>query len=212
MRRSKVQKIVLVSLMAAMGLVLQFVAIPFPFFSFLKIDFSDVPIMVAMFLFGPLAGIVTAGLRSLLHLVITGIEPSNIVGDVASFVASCSFTLPLYYFFHSKASTKGASIKNKILGTVTGTLLMTLVMSVANYFVITPLYLKFFNMQAESFLGMSLARYVAVGIVPFNLAKGLIVSIVFVAIYAKLLPWLITKTVAVPKKREDSLNAPKQSK
>ena len=186
MKQGKVQKMVLISLMAAMALILQFIAIPFPFFSFLKIDFSDLPIMISMFIYGPLAGIITAGLRSVLHLLLTGVEPANIVGDVASFIASSCFTLPLYYFFKMRnGQNKTPGAKNKVLGIVSGTLLMTAVMSLANYFVITPLYLFFFHANAAGFLGMSLARYVAIAIVPFNLAKGFIVSAVFLVVHAK---------------------------
>ncbi|MEG2645037.1 MAG: ECF transporter S component, partial [Enterococcus sp.] len=39
-------------------------------------------------------------------------------------------------------------------------------------------------------------RYILVGIVPFNLIKGAIVSGVFLVLHAKLLPWLSRKTVA----------------
>ncbi|WP_071131523.1 ECF transporter S component [Enterococcus timonensis] len=201
MKSSKVQKMVVISLMAAMGMGLQFIAIPFPLFSFLKIDFSDLPVMVSMFLFGPLAGILTAGLRSVLHLLLTGFDPANMVGDIASFVASSVYTLPLYYFF-TKESQLTKIKKNKFLGIISGTVAMTIVMSVANYFVITPLYLYFFNVDANNFLGMSLARYVAIGIVPFNIAKGIIVSAVFLVVYAKLLPWLSRKALHLqPKSR-----------
>jgi riboflavin transporter FmnP len=34
---------------------------------------------------------------------------------------------------------------------------------------------------------------VAIGILPFNLVKGAIVSAVFLALHAKLLPWLARK-------------------
>lgn len=194
MKNNKVQKMVGISLMAAMGMGLQFVAIPFPFFTFLKIDFSDLPIMVSMFLFGPAAGLLTAGLRSILHLLLTGLTPDNMVGDVASFIASSVYTLPIYYFFTRNKQLK-TTVKNKALGIISGTLLMTLVMSLANLWVITPLYLKFFNVSADNFLGMSLAKYVATGIVPFNLTKGIIVSAVFLVVYSKLLPWLSQKTL-----------------
>lgn len=194
MKNNKVQKMVGISLMAAMGMGLQFVAIPFPLFTFLKIDFSDLPIMVSMFLFGPLAGLLTAGLRSILHLLLTGLDPANMVGDIASFIASSVYTLPLYYFFTRDKKLK-TTAKNKAAGIVSGTLLMTVVMSLANLWIITPLYLKFFNVSANNFLGMSLGKYVATGIVPFNLAKGIIVSVVFLVVYSKLLPWLSQKAL-----------------
>ena len=186
---NKVQKIVSIALFAAMGLVLQYVAFPIiPMFDYLKVDFSDIPVMLSMFLFGPMAGIVTALLRSVLHLFTTGLSPQNLVGDAASFLATTVFTLPVYYFFN-----KGQATRFKASGIVVGILSMSLLMSIANYFVITPLYLMFFNIGADSFLGMSLAKYVVIGILPFNLIKGSIVSAVFVFLYAKLLPWLSRK-------------------
>ncbi|WP_207940071.1 hypothetical protein DOK78_002469 [Enterococcus sp. DIV2402] len=189
MKNNKVQKMVSIALFASMGLVLQYVAFPvIPMFSFLKIDFSDIPVMLSMFLFGPLAGVTTAFLRSSLHLLTTGISAPNLVGDVASFLATTAFTLPMYYFFK-----KGNSLINKIYGTLSGILSMSIFMSVANYFVITPLYLFFFGVTADTFLGMPLANYVVMGILPFNLIKGGIVTVVFLVLHAKLLPWLSKK-------------------
>lgn len=186
---NKTRKMVTIAMCAAMGTVLQFIAFPIiPAFSFLKIDFSDIPVMIVMFLFGPFAGVATAFLRSLLHLFLSGFSPADLVGDTASFLASCVFTLPMYYFFR-----KGIHAKNKFVGVVTGILALTAFMSIANLYVITPLYLRFFGVTADQFLGMSLARYVSIGIIPFNLIKGVIVSGVFLILHAKLLPWLTRK-------------------
>ena len=175
---------------AAIGLVLQYFAFPImPAFGFLKIDFSDIPVLISMFLFGPLAGVVTAFLRSILHLVTTGFSPDNLVGDAASFLATSIFTLPIFYFFRKKKNEG----RNKFAGVISGTLAMTLFMSVANYFVITPLYLMFLGLNANQMLGMPLTNYVLIGIVPFNLIKGFIVSAAFLVLHAKLLPWLSRK-------------------
>ncbi|MTD38953.1 ECF transporter S component [Erwinia sp. CPCC 100877] len=190
MRNTKVQKMVSIAMLAAIGAVLQFVAFPIiPSLNFLKIDFSDIPIMISMFLFGPLAGVMTAFMRSIIHLFTTGASPQNLVGDIASFLASTVFTLPMYYFF-KRGSEK---FSNKALGIITGIAALTIFMSVSNYFVITPLYLKLFGVTADQFLGMSLAKYVTIGILPFNLIKGAIVSAVFLVLHAKLLPWLSRK-------------------
>ena len=190
MKNTKVQKMIAVAMFAAMAVVLQYVAFPvIPAFSFMKVDFSDIPVMLSMFLFGPGAGILTAFLRSALHLLTTGLEPTNMVGDVASFLATSLFTLPMFYFFNKGTSSR----KNKILGVVTGIFALTVFMSLANYFVITPLYLSFYGVTATQFLETSLGQYVAIGVIPFNLVKGIIVSGVFLAIYLKLYPWLTKK-------------------
>ncbi|MGL9903025.1 membrane protein [Enterococcus sp. DIV0802c] len=176
MKNTRVQKMVAVALFAAIGLVLQYIAFPImPAFSFLKIDFSDIPVLISMFLFGPVAGLVTAFLRSILHLITTGFSPDNLVGDTASFLATAIFTLPIFYFFRKKTQVG----KNKFLGVISGTIAMTIFMSVANYFVITPLYLMFLGLNANQMLGMPLANYVLIGIVPFNIIKGFIVSLPF---------------------------------
>ncbi|EIY7149113.1 ECF transporter S component [Enterococcus faecalis] len=194
---NKVQKMVSIAMLAAIGTVLQFVAFPImPAFSFLKIDFSDIPILFGMFLYGPLAGVITAFIRSLLHLFLTGLAPQNMVGDFASFLASSIFTLPIFYFFGKKKNIR----TNRIVGLVSGILALTIFMSIANYFVITPIYLQLYGVTTQQFLGTSLASYVAIGIVPFNLIKGLLVSGVFLVLHAKLLPWLSKKQHTIQKK------------
>ncbi|MDT2164854.1 ECF transporter S component [Enterococcus faecalis] len=194
---NKVQKMVSIAMLAAIGTVLQFVAFPImPAFSFLKIDFSDIPILLGMFLYGPLAGVITAFVRSLLHLFLTGLAPQNMVGDFASFLASSIFTLPIFYFFGKKKNIR----TNRIVGLVSGILTLTIFMSIANYFVITPIYLQLYGVTTQQFLGTSLASYVAIGIVPFNLIKGLLVSGVFLVLHAKLLPWLSKKQHTIQKK------------
>ncbi|APE72499.2 MULTISPECIES: ECF transporter S component [Enterococcus] len=194
---NKVQKMVSIAMLAAIGTVLQFVAFPImPAFSFLKIDFSDIPILLGMFLYGPLAGVITAFVRSLLHLFLTGLAPQNMVGDFASFLASSIFTLPIFYFFGKKKNIR----TNRIVGLVSGILALTIFMSIANYFVITPVYLQLYGVTTQQFLGTSLASYVAIGIVPFNLIKGLLVSGVFLVLHAKLLPWLSKKQHTIQKK------------
>ncbi|EOT42492.1 ECF transporter S component [Enterococcus columbae] len=192
MQSSKVQQLVGIAVLGAMGLILQYLAFPiFPALGFLKIDFSDIPVLIGMFLFGPFAGIATAFIRSFLHLLTTGIaDPANLVGDVASFLASMVFSLPIYYFFKEKLNRK-----NQLLGIGLGILSLTIFMSVANYLVITPLYLKFYGLNADQLLGMTLAKYIAIGIIPFNLIKGVLVSGVFVVLHAKLLPWLSKKKI-----------------
>lgn len=201
MKNNKVQKMVAVSLFAAMGLILQYVGFPIiPAFSFMKVDFSDIPVLLSMFLYGPLAGIATAFLRSFLHLLTTGVgDPANLVGDVASFLATISFALPIFYFFQMKNSGKTRQTLNQALGILTGILTMSILMSIANYFVITPIYLAFFGMNADQFLGMSLGKYVVIGVLPFNLIKSMLVSFVFLVLYAKLLPWLSKKQVGTIK-------------
>ncbi|KRK34194.1 hypothetical protein FC07_GL000759 [Loigolactobacillus bifermentans DSM 20003] len=101
------------------------------------------------------------------------------------------FTLPVYYFFKRKTPNGLPSLKNRLLGFTTGILLMIVFMSLANVFVLLPMYLKFSGFQING----TVLKMVFTMIVPFNLIKGILVSIVFSIAYAKLLPWLSRKVL-----------------
>ena len=79
------------------------------------------------------------------------------------------------------------------MGLVSGILALTIFMSIANYFCHYT-HLLVIWCDHTTILGTSLASYVAIGIVPFNLIKGLLVSGVFLVLHAKLLPWLSKTT------------------
>ena len=51
---------------------------------------------------------------------------------------------------------------------------MTIIMSLANYFIITPAYMKLLGMK----LSLPLAKLIVIGVVPFNLIKGGILGLI----------------------------------
>lgn len=179
MQQRKTRELVGVALLAAIGYLLMFLAFPIiPAFPFMKVDFSEITILVSTYLFGPLAGVMTALIRSVLHMITSG-EPAAIIGDTASFIAALSFVLPIFYI-----SKRKQRVKSLILGFGVGTLLMTAVMSVLNLIAIIPLYTKMVGFD----IGMSYSQYVIFGVIPFNILKGIIVSLVFMLIHEKLFP------------------------
>lgn len=186
MKNYRVRKMVTVAMLASISFVIMFFAFPVvPLFPFMKVDFSEIPILIGAYLLGPGAAVAIAGLRSILHLLATGSDLSQVVGNSASFLAALAYVLPIYYITNrSKADTSRLG-----LGLVTGTTSMTVLMMLANYTFILPLYMKILNFD----LGMSTMKYLVVGVLPFNVIKGIIVSTVFVLVYKKLIPWLILK-------------------
>lgn len=185
MRRSKTQKMVGVAMLAAIGYLLMFLAFPvIPLFPYMKVDFSDIPILIGTYIFGPGAGIMTAFLRSVIHFITTGGDIANLIGDATSFVASTAYVMTVYFI-----TKKNRSKFSLIIGLLAGIVSLTVVMSLMNYFVTLPLYLKVMNFD----IGMAYGKYIVSVVVPFNLIKGAIVSTVFIAVHAKLLPWLSKK-------------------
>lgn len=183
MKQRKTRELVGTAMLAAIAYVLLLFAFPVvPAFPFMKVDFSEIAILVSTYVFGPLAGIITAFIRSILHMVTSG-EPASFIGDAASFFAALSFVLPIYYL-----SQKKQQFKSLVFAFMVGTLIMTLVMSFLNFTAIIPLYSKFAGFD----IGMSRGKYILYGVVPFNLIKGFLVSGVFMLIHERVLP-LITK-------------------
>jgi riboflavin transporter FmnP len=183
---SKVNKMVVVAMLAAISFVLIFIDFPIlPGFSFLKIDFADVPVLIGTVLFGPVWGMATAGLAGLLDIIIRDSNPAGALGAFANWMAACVYVLPIYY---ALKAVQGDSHKKEmgalIKGVLSGSVLMTLLMSVANLFILLPLYMKLASFQ----INVSTLNMVLYGVVPFNLLKGLIVGIAIGLVYFRLIP------------------------
>lgn len=182
MLKGRTHRLVGISLFGALGFILMFLAFPvLPAFSYLKVDFSDLPILMAFLLYGPTGGILSALVRTILHYIQTGGDMGYPIGDLASFLASLSYCWPAYLLL-KKATSK----KSLFFAFLTGTLSLTLVLSIANWFVITPLYLHILNFSVGN-----LRDYILAGVVPFNLIKGAIISMAFLMVMPKLKPWLV---------------------
>lgn len=187
MQNGNTKKLVGVSMLAAVAFVLMFFAFPIiPGVTFLKIDFSDIPILLGMFLYGPVAGIAVAVVRTILHYVQTGGDAGYPIGDIASLIASLAYTLPIYYIMSNKVE----NTKNVLIANFLGTISLTTILSVLNAYVLIPLYFLVLNFSVGP-----VQKYVFYGVVPFNLIKGVVVSTVFIALYKKLKPWIIKNKV-----------------
>ncbi len=182
MSNSKTKKLVGVAMLASLAWVISMLSFPvLPGSPFLKVDFSDLAVLFGMYVYGPAAGIAIAFIRSLLSYVQKGGEMGFPIGDTAAFIASVSYTLPIYLILMKYGST----LKDKVAGVFSSTLSLTLMMSVLNWLVIAPAYMAVMGFDVGP-----MRTYLMLAVVPFNLIKGLLVGIVFYGAYAKMKPWL----------------------
>ena len=171
------------AMIGALAFLIMKIEVPIiPGFDYLKMDFSDSLVALSTLVFGPLGGTMIALFKSLLSLFISGFNPISMIGQLAAFLASSAYILP-FYFISKKHEDK---VKYQIFGLIVGTLALTVVMSLANYFVLTPMYISLMGFKLNS----SLLTYVVSAIIPFNLIKGLINSIVVLILAKTLLPVL----------------------
>ncbi|MFL2116387.1 ECF transporter S component [Marinilactibacillus psychrotolerans] len=178
----KTHKTVGIAILASLAWIISMFAFPIlPASSFLKIDFSDLPILFGMYVYGPVGGIVIAFIRSLLSFVQKGGEAGLPIGDTAQFIASLSFTLPIYLII----TRYGLKLKKKVVASILGTITLTIVMSLLNWVFLVPAYMAVMGFEVGP-----LSDYLLLAIIPFNLIKGTIVSVIFFAAFQKLYPWL----------------------
>lgn len=174
--QQQTRKLILISMLSAIGFILMFIKFPIPFLPpYLTLDFSDVPALFATFTFGPFVGIIVAFIKNLLNFLFNVGDP---VGPFANFLAATSFIVTFYYATKYKTQTKSL-----IIGAIAGTLVMTIVLSVLNYFLLLPLYGMIMNLTD---VVQNIKVIIVSGVVPFNLIKGLLVSLVFILLFKRL--------------------------
>lgn len=184
LRSSKLVKLVILSLLGTISLGLFFLNFPLPFLPpYLKIDFSDVPAIMAAFIFSPLAGVFVVAIKNVLYLIIGG--ASDPIGVAANFLAGVMFTVPIAVLYH-----KYKGVKSVISGLVSGTIIMAVGMSVLNYFIILPAYSWLVGMEINEQIKWT---SVIAGVLPFNLIKGIVVGILFVPLFIKMKNWIEEK-------------------
>src|SRR5690554_4985664 len=106
---------------------------PFLFPTFLQMDFSDVPALVGGFALGPLAGVFIELIKCVLY-AITMSDTAG-VGPMANFLTGVAFVVPAAFIYQRLRTKKGA-----LLGMAVGTVVMTVTMAFANYYIFIPLY------------------------------------------------------------------------
>jgi len=188
-KSSKLVKLTILSILGTISLLLFFLNFPLPFLpAYLKIDFSEVPALIAALIFSPMAGVIVEGIKNLLYLSIGGGEP---VGVTANFLAGVLFIVPVAVLYHRYKGTKSI-----VTGLVAGTIIMAVAMSVLNYLVILPIYAMFMGMEDMALAHVKRAA-VLFGILPFNILKGIIVGLVFVPVFLKMRQWIEKKQHAL---------------
>lgn len=177
------------SMLAALSAGLMFIEFPLPFLAppFYELDFSEVPVLVGTYSMGPMAGVVIELIKILVKFIIKGTSTGG-VGELANFVIGCSFVLPAGIIYKHKKSRK-----NALIGMLTGTVTMTIVGIVFNTFILVPLYANFMPIEAIISAGKEIVPFITdtftfcvLCVGPFNIIKGLIISIIVFFIYKPL--------------------------
>ncbi|SHE41940.1 Riboflavin transporter FmnP [Atopostipes suicloacalis DSM 15692] len=182
MIEQRTKKVTMIGILAAVAWVISQFSFPILYWApFLKIDFSDIPILLGMYVFGPLSGVAIAAIRSLLSYITSGGEAGFPIGDTTAFIGTLSLTLPIYYAIKNKGSNKKKSILAGSIATVS----LTITMTILNWLVVAPLYMKVMGFSVGP-----MREYLTLSVIPFNLVKGILVSLIFFIVFYQIQGYL----------------------
>ena len=174
------RRFVTIAMLGSISFVIMLLNFPLPGLpTFLKIDFSDVPALIAVITMGPVAGILVELLKNLLEWIYVGSPTGVPVGQMANFATGVLFILPVYYVYNKYTSVKGLFV-----GLVVATVSMTIGMAVLNYIAFIPMYAYFMNFHLDAY------ETIVLGIIPFNLIKGIMLIAIVLLLFKTMSKWI----------------------
>lgn len=185
-----VRTLTMTAVLSAIAFVLAFFEFPVPLSpSFARMDLSDLPALIGAFAYGPAAGILIELVKNVLQLLTSS---TGGIGELANFVMGSSFVAAagLIYKFHK---TK----KTAMLACLIASVVMGIVAAIVNYFILLPVFEAFMPLDQliasfGEFIPFIKTKLdvVLFNAFPFNLLKGIGISIVTMLLYKRLTPIL----------------------
>lgn len=186
----KIKRITLTGMLSAVATILMFFSLNVPLMpSFIKIDLSELPALLASFAIGPMAGFFVCLIKNLVNLFFTTTAG---IGELSNFILGVLFVVPAGIVY-KKHKTK----KMAFVGAVLGALIMAVLSVFTNYYVVYPVYTAFLPMEA--IIGMyhainpsvdNLWKALLIFNLPFTFIKGMISVVITMFIYKPLNPIL----------------------
>lgn len=190
-KKVNVRKLAVVAIMGAVAAVLMALSFSLPTVipAFIKMDFSELPALIAAFSMGPLAGVGVCFIKNLINVFFTSTVG---VGELCNFLLGAAFMIPAGLIYRKLSSWKGA-----LLASLVGAAVMALISLPVNYFLTYPAYSLFYYLPMEGILDMYKALNPNVNSlfdallwfnVPFTFVKGLFDVLFTFLIYKRLSP------------------------
>lgn len=140
-RRINTRSMAVTAVLGAVSAALMFVAFRVPLMpSFIQMDVSELPALIAAFSMGPLSGVAVCLIKNLVHLLVT---TTGGVGELSNFLLGAAFVLPAGLIYRTRKDRIGA-----LIGSLAGALAMALASLPSNYFITYPFYAMLMPMEA----------------------------------------------------------------
>ena len=187
-KNQSARKVAVTAVLAAMSSALMFLDFSIPIMpSFIKLDFSELPALIASYALGPWYGVCVCLVKNLVNLLSTTTAG---VGELSNFILGSVFVLFAGYIYKFKKNRTGA-----LIGALAGAACMALISLFSNYYIVYPIYENF--LPLEAILGMyraivpgvkNLWHALIVFNVPFTFVKGMLNTAIAFIVYKKISP------------------------
>ena len=171
-----IQKLIYTAMLAAVAGVLMSLEFSVPMMPpFYKVDFSDVPSVIAVFLMGPVSGICVEVIKLLIKLITVGTN-TMYVGELANLVAAFLFVWPLWFLYQKLGANRKAAVEALLLSIVIRTACACFI----NANITLPLYAKAMSLPLDEVIRMvasvnpaikDLNGFIILATIPFNVLK-----------------------------------------
>lgn len=181
------RKLTSIAMLSAASYVLYLIGFKIPIVpSFLTMDFSELPAVIASLSMGPAAGILVCLIKNVFHLLASH---TFWVGELSNFILGVAFCVPAGLIYQHRKTKK-----NAVAALICGAVFMAIISIPSNYFIIYPLYDKI-AMPMESIIAAysainsnvkSLLPALILFNVPFTFVKAMVSVVAAIFVYKPL--------------------------
>ena len=198
-KKVNVRTLAMTAVLGAVATVLMFFSFSIPIIlpSFLAMDFSELPALIAAFTMGPVSGVVVCLIKNLVNLPSSG---TGGAGELCNFLMGVTFVVPAGLIYKFRKDRVGA-----VLGSLVGAVVMAVLSLPINLFISYPAYAVFYNMTTDKVMDMyqaivpwvkTLPKALLIFNMPFTFCKAMCSVIITFVIYKRISPIIKGKGLA----------------
>ncbi|MBQ8902694.1 MAG: ECF transporter S component, partial [Oscillospiraceae bacterium] len=148
MNDKKIRFLTITAILGALATVFQMFEIPVPVFvpGFIKLDFSDLPAILATFLVSPVSGVIVCLIKNVIHIATSS---SVGIGELANFLTSAACVLPAGIIYLLNPTKKMA-----VVSMLAGAIISAVASIFVNYYITYPFYMSAFGLTEGAIMGM----------------------------------------------------------
>ena len=198
-KKVNVRTLAMTAILGAVATVLMFFSFSIPIIlpSFLAMDFSELPALIAAFTMGPVSGVVVCLIKNLVNLPSSG---TGGAGELCNFLMGVTFVVPAGLIYKFRKDRVGA-----VLGSLVGAVVMAVLSMPINLFISYPAYAVFYNITTDKVMDMyqaivpwvkTLPQALLIFNMPFTFCKAMCSVIITFVIYKRISPIIKGKSLA----------------